>query len=220
MEEYNKKRKILIIILITVSVLVLCEIIFIVISKNNNLNETAINNTTDNNDIENETNEDEEDNQLNNAIEEIKKLFPESNDSKVTGSVPHKKFDLENGERHAEKFTFYYNNYKFYYNYLDGSGDGSEITIYDKKTNKKLYTNKYIKTFLDVDEYITTLPTISNDKLHLIAYKPNDCYDDYEYEVYHPYLEYIQIDLSGTELEEKTIITIKGIQEGQRPDCE
>ena len=224
MEEEIKNNNNKKIIIITIIVVVVIGLVGFIIIKNinkvpeTNTNETTINNLTKDDEIENKT--EEEDNQINNAIKEISELFPKSNDSKVTGSVPHNKFDLENGERHAEKFTFYYNNYKFYYNYIDGGGDYSEITIYNKKTNKKIYNNKNIKTYIGTDKVdLIALPAISNNKLHLLAHNPNNCYYDEEDEENYPYLEYIQIDLSGNELEEKTIVTIKRMHEGQVPDC-
>ena len=162
--------------------------------------------------------ESKEDENKNELILGVARLFPKKNDSKVTGKSVYKEF--EHDERHAAKLTFYYGNYKFAYNYVDGGSDYSSITIMDKKTGKVLYVNDHLKTIIFDNEYnpYDTLPTISGGKLHLLRYNPDKCYVD-GYGDLSPYLDYVQINLSGSNIKEKTILSIKGYEFGATPAC-
>lgn len=153
-------------------------------------------------------------------IKGIVRLFPKKNDSKVKGKNVYKEFDLTRSERHAAKLTFYYENYKFVYQYINGSGDTSKITVYNKKTNKVLYTNSNIKTALidENDKYYDLLPTVSGGKLHLLKYNTSHCYVD-GYGDLSPYLDYITIKLDGNKLKEKIVLELKGFEFGEIPAC-
>ena len=143
-------------------------------------------------------------------LAKIKKEYPKSNDSTVTGDNV---YDYLKDGGHQEKLTFYYNNYKIIYDYIDGAGDESQIKIYDKY-NKQVYFNGNIKTYIIDDEYITYLPTIANGKLHILSYNPKKCYID-DFEEMWPYLEYKQIDISADDIiREETIVSLKYTVEG------
>ncbi len=154
-------------------------------------------------------------------VKGIRRLFPQKNDSKVTGDNLYKKFNLKTVERHSGRFTFYYNNFKFVYRYIDGGGDSSRLTIYDKKTNKELKVIENIKTVVVDKNFGETnaLPTISGGKLHYLIYNPKNCYVG-RYETMNPYLEYRQIDLSNNKLSSKLILAVKGHEFGETPECE
>ena len=153
-------------------------------------------------------------------IKGIIRLFPKKNDAKLKGDNVYKAFNLKDFERHETKLTSYYGNYKIVYHYISGSGDTSEITIYNKKTKKVVYTNSYIKTALvdDSDLYHNILPTVSGGKLHILAYNTDRCYVD-GYGDLSPYLEYIQIPLKGNKLTETEVLSLKGFDFGEVPAC-
>jgi len=158
----------------------------------------------------------------NNYLDNIIQNFPKKNDSKITGDIIHNIF--KNDERQSKKFTFYSNDFKFIYNYKDGSVDESTIKIYKKNNNKLVYSNDYIKTFIvsEDGDFYNFLPTIKDNKLHLLIYNPNKCYLNKEQEKV-PYFEYIEINL--TNLNERTIESVKleiadkFIPNGYFPDC-
>ena len=155
-------------------------------------------------------------------VERLLRVYPSKNDAKVTGDNLYKKFKSQ-----YSKYTFYYGNYKIVYNYIDGGTDESNLTIYNKKNNKKLYYNGYIKIELLFNDYIYNtrfLPTIAGGKLHFLIYNTNNCYVNPAYVTDRengkmPYLEYIQIDLTGKTINAKTVLSIKDDGQGLVLEC-
>ena len=215
----NDKKNIVMIIVLSILVLGLGGYIIFdktCKTKDTKPNETEIKEIEEKNTTEENKCDCKEEYNKSELISIVDNFFPNKNDSKVTGKDVYKEF--KNGFS-KKTVTFYYNNYKFIYDYLDGSADSSKIEIYNKNNNKLLYFNSYVKTVLDLDSdpEIYKVPTISDNKLHFLAYNPNNCYQ--KDEELSPYLEYIQLDLSSDKMTPKTMVSIKGVEFGEAPHC-
>ena len=214
MEKDNEKTKLYIIIII-LSILVIVLSSYIVISKYSNKTENIDNKPETIIPEEDNTTEDDEDegyieeaNDVDEILDYIVNIFPKPYDSEATGDNIFKEFNLEKNERHSKKFTNYYKNYKIIYKYNDGSVDSSELTIYNGE--EKVYFNDNVKSFISTinGKTYNILPTVSNGKLHFIAYNPKKCYLNNEGQKA-PYFNYIQIDLTSNKIDVKTIKSAK-----------
>ena len=226
--EEKKDNKLLIILVIVFGIVALCAVGYIVYDKcfNNSTTdekeETNVSTpTTDNNEVVEETDPDK-------ALDYIVANFPKTRDSEVTGDEYSKVFNLTSKERHEATFTFNYKGYKVVYNYVDGAGDASNIKVYNGE--KEVYHNDSVKTYISgvdggIDGVTNVLPTISNGKLHLVAYNANSCYLNDSNEKA-PLFEYLQIDLTSNEIKVDTIKSVKFAlathytEEGEAPNCE
>jgi hypothetical protein len=233
----KEKIQILTILSIILGVIILCLASYIVYDKVFNKEITPVeskqeekvdekteeqNTKKDEEEIEVEKFTEEELDQQMKLVERLLRVYPSKNDAKVTGDNLYKKFKSQ-----YSKYTFYYGNYKIVYNYVDGGTDESNLTIYNKKNNKKLYYNGNVKIELLFNDYIYNtrfLPTISGGKLHFLFYNTNNCYVNPAYVTDRengkmPYLEYIQIDLTGKTINAKTILSIKDDGQGLVLEC-